>query len=99
MISNKSIRNENIILLKNQKSIMTDHEVTKALSDFFSNAIKTLGNPKFDPSDSVTNTVNDPTQKAVLNYCKHPSILKFKEICKSNSRFSFPHITLGDIYK
>ena len=41
MISNKSIRNENIILLKNQKSIMTDHEVTKALSDFFSNAIKT----------------------------------------------------------
>lgn len=49
------------------------------LREFFSNIIKTLAIPKFDPCDTVSDDVNDPTLKTILKCRKHPSVLTMQE--------------------
>ena len=82
-----------IVLVENKKILMTDIKITKMLSDFFSNTIKTVGIPKFNQSDPVSDKVNDPPMKAILKYRKHPSILTIRGKCKSNLLFLFSHVT------
>ena len=94
MLPNKAISSKKIILVENQKILMTENQIATTLNDFFSNTIKTLGIPKCDQSDPVLDTVNDDTLKAVLKHRKHPSILTI-----SNLWVLFSDVTLQDIYK
>ena len=48
MLLNKSVSSKKIILVENQKILITENEIAKTLNDFFSNTIKTSGIPKFD---------------------------------------------------
>ena len=55
----------------------------------FSNTVNTLGIPKLDQSDPVSDNFNDDTLKAILKYVKDPSILTI-----SNLWFLFSDATL-----
>ena len=61
ILANQSAAGDKIILVENQKILMTDNQIVKTLNDFFSNTIKTLGIPKSNQSDLISNKVNDPT--------------------------------------
>ena len=45
MLSNKSVSNEKIILVENQKILSNDNDIAKVLNDFFSNIVKTRRHP------------------------------------------------------
>ena len=78
---------------------MSDNKIENFLDDFFSNITKTLGIPKFNQSDPVSDKVNDSTIKAILKYRKYLTILAIKTKCESNSRISFSHVILEDIIR
>ena len=84
MLSNKFVNSEKITLVYNNKIITNDKRIAKALKDFFLNIIKTLNIPQKNHTDSIIENVRDPTLKAILKYCKHPSILEIKRKIKSN---------------
>ena len=66
MLSNKYVSDEKTALAANKKILLTKNEIVNALNDFFSNTIKTLGIPKLDPSDAVSDNVSDPALKAIF---------------------------------
>ena len=99
MHSNKFVNNEKITLVDNEKIITNDKEIAKVLNEFFSNIIKTLNIPKKDHIDSIVENVRDPTLKAILKYCKYPSILAIKRGIKSGPVFTFNHIRKEDVIK
>ena len=39
----------------------------------------------------------DPIDKIIYNYSKHPSIIKIKQIIKSNDNFSFHEVNQNEI--
>ena len=62
----KYVSDKKTALAANKKILLTENEIPKALNDFFSNTIKTLGIPKLDPSDAVSDNVSDPALKAIF---------------------------------
>ena len=62
----KYVSDKKTALAANKKILLTENEIAKALNDFFSNTIKTLGIPKLDPSDAVSDNVSDPALKAIF---------------------------------
>ena len=98
MLSNKFVNNEMITLVDNEKVITNDKKIAKVLN-FFSNIVKTLNIPKKDHTDSIIESVRDPTLKAILKYRKHPSISAIKRNLKSGPVFNFNHITKEDVIK
>ena len=65
MLSNKFVNNEMITLVDNEKVITNDKKIAKVLN-FFSNIVKTLNIPKKDHTDSIIESVRDPTLKVIL---------------------------------
>ena len=68
MLSNKSITNEKIILVKSETIISNDNKIAEALNNFFSNVIKTLEIPQNVYSDLFVGDIDD-----------HHSVLAIKE--------------------
>ena len=99
MLSNKFVNSETITLVHNEKIITNDKEIAKLLNDFFSNIIETLNIPQKNHTDSINENVRDPTLKAILKYCKHPSILGIKRKIESCPVFTFNHIMKEDVIK
>ena len=79
MFSNKSIKNEKIILDKNEKLLSNDNEIIEVLNNFFSNVIKTLEILQNVYCDLFIGDIDDLTLRATVKYQKHPSILTIKE--------------------
>ena len=92
--SNKFVNSEKITLVDNDKIITNDKEIAKVLNDFFSNIIKTLNIPQKNHTDSMIENVRGPTLKAILKYCKYPSISAKKGKMRSGPVFNFNHIFL-----
>ena len=69
MLSNKSVSSRKLILVKNQKNLITDDG-----RDFLSNTIKTCDISKFD---QVSHEFNDPT---IFKHGKHLIILGIKKL-------------------
>ena len=82
MLSNKFVNSEKITLTDNDKIITNDKEIAKVLNNIFSHIIKTLSTPQKNHTDSIIENARDPTLKAILKYCKHPSILAIKKRLK-----------------
>ena len=99
MLSNKFVNSEKITLVDNSKTITSGKEIAKVLNDFFSNVIKTLNIPQKNHTDSIIENVRDPTLKAILKYCKHPSILAIKIKNKSGPVFTLKNITKKGVNK
>ena len=91
-LSNKVNSNEKITLIGGDKMIKDDKETAKVFNDFFSNIIKNLNIPQFNPGDSTCEKVLDPVVRAIVRYRKHPSILAMNRKCDSKSRFDLPFI-------
>ena len=79
VLLNKSVSNEKITLVENQKILITDNEVEITLNDI-SNTIKISDISKFDRSDPVSDNLNNSILKAILKYLKHPSILILSQL-------------------
>ena len=65
MLSNKYASDEKTALAAYKKILLTKNEIVNALNGFFSNTVKTLGIPKHNPSDAVSD-VSDPALKAIF---------------------------------
>ena len=59
---------EDVTLIKNKEKLATK------LSDYFSNAVIELEISKLNNFSPLSENIDNPTLKAVVNYRKHPSI-------------------------
>ena len=66
MLSNKYASDEKTALAAYKKILLIKNEIVNALNGFFSNTVKTLGIPKHNPSDAVSDNVSDPALKAIF---------------------------------
>ena len=73
--SNKSITNENIILVENKKIPPNDNKIAEILNNFRSDIVKTFWIPQNVYSDLFNGDLDDTTLNAIVKYSKHPSIL------------------------
>ena len=99
MLSNKYVNSEKITLANNEKIITNDKEIAKVLNDFLSNIIKNLNIPQKNHTNLIIEIITDSTLKATLKYCKHSSVLEIKRQTKSDTVFTFNHITKEDVIK
>ena len=76
--SNKTRRDEKIVLVENEEILSNNIDIAKTLHNFFSNVIKFLCNPQID-YESLVDEIADP------------SILTIWEKCLSNKYFTFLH--------
>ena len=65
------------------------------MNKFFSNIIKNLGIPVYDP---IIENMNDAVFKVILKYKSHPSILAIRGT-QENSIFCFKEVTIKEIEK
>ena len=89
MLSNKSITSEKIISVENEKNISNDNKIAEVLNNFFSNITKTLWIPLNVYSDLFIGDTDDPRERTILKYPKHPSILAIKERCEKRQPLLF----------
>ena len=79
LFSDKSKSQDTITLVENNKIITDDNELAETFNAFFENAVK---NMKLEQDNKVTNStegIDDPVEKAIYKFEKHPSVLKIKE--------------------
>ena len=60
-------------LIKKDKIIKTDTKSANVLNTFFSTIISNLNIPQYPVSDPVSNDMNDPVLKSILQYKDHKS--------------------------
>ena len=59
-LSNKVVSSEKITLIEGDKIIKNDRATVKVFNDFFSNIIKNLNIPQFNPGDPICGKIIDP---------------------------------------
>ena len=101
LFSEKTVLNQNILLIDGDVIIKEDSNVSEVLSDFFSDAVKNLDicmGQHVISNDVISEP--DPIFRAINKYKNHPSILKIIESRGDNGHsFSFSHSTLDEVYK
>ena len=86
-------------LVDKNNMISSDIEIAENLRTFFSNEVKELKiKIKDDLLHDVSN-INDPVQRAIQKYKKHPSIQMIKETFDNDKTFSFDLISPDTILK
>ena len=102
LFSNKQhILQKNITLVEKDEITSNDKEVAEKLNIFFTEAVKNLEiNPYIECGQNNEIVVNkddsndiDSIDKIILEYNKHPSILKIKEEVKVENKFKFADST------
>ena len=68
-------RNE-ITLVEKNEIISDNSKVATTLNSFFENAVTTLGIPTIDHHLTDTSSIEDPIDKIITKFAKHPSILR-----------------------
>ena len=73
-------------------------KLQKQLNSFFENAVSNL---KLNENSFVINNeqknIQDPTEKIIVKYQFHPSILIIKNKIENTNTFHFKHVMLSDI--
>ena len=88
--TDKNKKNGKIVLVEDNRIITDNVKNAEKFNEYFVNITQNLDIP------DITNEVLpieveyiDPIDKIIYNYSKHPSIIKIKQIIKSNDNFSF----------
>ena len=93
--SDKSLKDEKITLVENDKIVSEDSELAKIFNDYFSNIVKNLNIERIDgPKQHL-----DPVINAIKMFENHPSILKINESINKDEIFSFAPVSTDDIRK
>ena len=66
------------------------------LNTFFENAVTSLGIPQIDHFLTDFSNINDPIERIIRKFSKHPSILKINETIRK-STFNFQYSDLNEI--
>ena len=91
--SDKIKKNENIILVENDKIISDELEIAETFNNYFGNIISDLG----IKNDNILSENSDPVINAISYYENHPSINKIKDFKEENSSFNFVKVTLQEV--
>ena len=88
--------NEQITLLENNVLITDSANVAQIMVDYFSNVVESLEIPENIDLLNMTDSIEDPIEKAILKYKRHPSIIKIdnKGI---RGNFSITHTTVQNV--
>ena len=82
------MENRKIVLSENSEFLTESNKIVKTFNLFF---------------ETFTNSLNlfrdDKVQGIIPNFSSHPSILKIKEKCQVNKRFSFQHVSEATVRK
>ena len=96
--TDKGINNEKITLIENGETLSKNEEVTENFNNFFSD-ITNLKLPTYEDPTTNAGNIGDPVLKAILKYKNHPSIRIINDKYKTNSAFTFNHVSLTEIQK
>ena len=97
LFSNKGGVKDNIVLVKDNKMISDDTEVTQTFNDFFTNAVSVLDIIENKSLLTETKNENGGVKEVIKRFEIHPSILSIKENVKIDIRFKFSEINVDDI--
>ena len=94
--SDKGVKNGSITLIEGGNFISEDKDVANTISNFFENAVTSLGFQV--PEEFITDTTNisDPIEATVARYSNHPSIRSINNTAKK-STFSITEVELNDM--
>ena len=90
-LTDKGNSKQNIVLVQNENIISTDDSVAETINHFFSNAVSSLDIPN-NPFLLSESNADDPISSIISKYCKHPSIVKIKEMIKP-TEFRFKEVS------
>ena len=98
--SNKGSYGLQIKLAEKDEVLKDDDLIAKELNKFFKNAVSTL-NIKENRfiTNSASDGITDPVDKAIDKYKFHPSILLIQKHLKNHDVFSLKTVEIGDIEK
>ena len=98
--SNKVNYGSQIKLVEKDEVLQDDDLIAKELNKFFKNVVSTLNikENKFI-TNSSSDGITDPADKAIDKYTFHPSILLIQKHLKNHDLFSFKTVEIGDIEK
>ena len=95
LFSDKVKPSEKITLLHEDKIITTDDENGKILNSFFSNVVKDLKIPESTNIDFSPECIPHPALKAIMKFCKHPSVTN----AFNPQNFNFSKVSVDDVLK
>ena len=98
LFSDKVKSSEKITLVHEDKIITTDDENGKILNSFFSNVIKHLKIPEFTDIDFSAECIPHPALKAIVKFCKHPSVSAITNAFNPQS-FNFSKVSVDDVLR
>ena len=99
LFSEKVNTNENLTLVENNNIISSEIEIAEKLNAFFSNIVKELNIKVKEDLLCDVSDINDPVEKAIQKYKKHPRIQMIKETFDSNKKFSFDLVSSDTLFK
>ena len=94
--SDKSMKNENIILVENEKLIKKDIDIAETFNAFFVNIVKDLGID--GPTHQKDDLPCDDIRECIETFKHHPSIIEINKVCSGN-KFSFNVVDIEHIEK
>ena len=94
--TNKTKKNEKIILVENENIISENKEIAEIMNDYFVNITKELNIPEETLCD-VDSLIRDPIDTIIQTYSEHPSILKIKESVNFSKNFRFDELNQSQI--
>ena len=83
VLSNKVMSSEKITLVENDDILENDKRTATVFNNFFSNIITNLGIPQYIEEEPISQNIDDPLMKAIVQYRNHPSIAAIKGKCDS----------------
>ena len=95
--SDKIVTRDRIHLTEIGEVVKTELETAETLNNFFRNVIKNLMIPEYSEYDSSIDRVENRTNRAILKYRNHPSILAIRERKKAQRNFCFKEVSIEDI--
>ena len=100
--SNKNMKNSKIVLVENNEIITDNTKNAEIMNNYFVNITQNLNIPESILEKIPRNTdveCLDPIDQILLNYSKHPIILKIKVFVKPIDTFSFNKVDEKEIEK
>ena len=96
--SDKILTRDRILLTENGEVVKTEVETAENLNNFLGNVIKNLVIPKYSEYDPSIDRVENHTNRAILKYRNHPSILA---ICEQKAQITscFKEVSIEEIQK
>ena len=72
-------------------------EVATELNNFFANAVKNLSILNYEYCDSLVESIDDPTLKAIAKWRNHPGILAIASEYTNRENFSYNFVSKEDV--